>query len=86
MQWLENEVIIYTTLYLKPGAAAEWQSCLWLQIDEEPENVYLTATAPGGFYDRMNPPGMIRKGVPEGPITFININRPEAQMKELEKV
>lgn len=86
IRWRKDEVLVYTTLYLKPGGTAHWQSCLWRQQEANPSNVYLSATRPGGFYDQMNPPLLERKGAPEGPIAFININRPEQSFEQLEKV
>lgn len=86
IHWREHDVLIFTTLYLKPGGKASWKSCLWRQEEENPANVMLSATSPGGFFDQMNPPGLERKGPPEGPVAFININRPEKQLEELRKV
>lgn len=86
IHWRRNDVLLYTTLYLQPGGRADWQACLWRQEADDPANVYLSATRPGGWYDQMNPPGLTRKGIPEGPIAFININRPPAQLEELRKV
>lgn len=86
IRWRKDEVLIYTTLYLKPGGQAHWDTCFWRQQEEDPNNVYLTATRPGGFYDQMNPPLLDRKGPPEGPIAFININRPEQSFEQLAKV
>ncbi|MEM1084211.1 MAG: hypothetical protein AAGI48_08815 [Verrucomicrobiota bacterium] len=86
IHWKPDGVLIYTTLYLTPGGSADWQATLWRQEEEEPSNVYLNATRPGGFYDQMNPLGFERKGIPEGPIVFININRPPAHLEELRKV
>jgi|GEM_PF-4758564 len=86
IRWQKDEILVYTTLYLKPGGSAYWQSCLWRQQEKNPSNVYLSATRPGGFYDQMNPPLLERKGAPKGPIAFININRPPAHFDELRKV
>lgn len=84
--WRDDYVLLYTTLYLRPGDAAEWSCCQWIQPEAEPANVYLSATRPDGFFDCLNPPGLTRRGAPEGPIAFININRPEAHFEQLRKV
>jgi len=84
--WREDHLLFYTTLYLRPGETAEWSCCQWKSSHAEPANAYLEATQPGGFFDQLNPPGLQRMGPPEGPVAFININRPEAYFEELEKV
>jgi len=84
--WREDHLLFYTTLYLRPGDTSEWSFCQWSQIDKDPANVFLSATRPGGFFDHLNPPQFNRKGPPEGPIAFININRPDEHFEQLQKI
>jgi hypothetical protein len=86
IKWNTDSVLLYTTLYLAPGDTVDWKFCFWRQKEEYPENVYLQATKSQGFYNQMNPLGLEQKGVPEGPIVFININRPKRQLEELRKI
>lgn len=86
LQWNEDHLLFYTTLYLEPGEEAQWRLQLWDSATAQAENVYLEATRPGGVFDQLNPPAFERMGPPEGPIVFINVNRPDKHFEELRKI